>query len=200
MLAAGVHQLLLSADTAAYVPLVIHSLAAAKDQPAAIATVIRHLLADGLLPGSGSQSVIGYPIRCAEPWARLHPAQISDAASYYYQATAQGARWWQYVCTLIPAPGAAADYGQQRPSLVPVLMINGTVDPQDPPANMSGAQKIWPSSRLLTEPGQAHSIDLRAWLQCDADLVQAFVQHASASGLNTGCLAQVAFPPFPAHW
>ena len=32
MLAAGVHQLLLSADTAAYVPLVIHSLAAAKDQ------------------------------------------------------------------------------------------------------------------------------------------------------------------------
>ena len=105
MLAAGVHQLLLSADTAAYVPLLIHSLVAAKGQPAAVATVIRHLLADGLLPGSGSQSVIGYPIRCAEPWARLQPAQISDAASYYYQATAQGAQWWQYVCTLIPAPG-----------------------------------------------------------------------------------------------
>ena len=79
-------------------------------------------------------------------------------------------------------------------------MINGTADPQDPPANMSGGQKIWPNSRLLTEPGQAHSIDLRVWLQCDADLVQAFVQHASASGLDTGCLAQVALPPFPAHW
>ena len=34
----------------------------------------------------------------------------------------------------------------------------------------------------------------------DADLVQAFVEHASASGLNTGCLAQVALPPFPAQW
>ena len=65
------HQMLLSADTAAYVPLLIHSLAAAKDQPAAVAAVIRHLLANGLLPSSESQSVIGYPIRCAEPWGPL---------------------------------------------------------------------------------------------------------------------------------
>ena len=200
MLAAGVHQLLLSADTAAYVPLLIHSLAAAKDQPAAIAAVIGHLTAGGLLASSGSQSVIRYPISCAEPWARFQPAQISAASSYYYQASVQDAQWWQYVCTLIPAPGAAADYGRQRPSPVPVLMINGTADPQDPPANMSGAQKIWPNGRLLAEPGQSHSISLRAWLQCDADLVQAFVEHASASGLNTGCLAQVALPPFPAQW
>jgi pimeloyl-ACP methyl ester carboxylesterase len=112
----------------------------------------------------------------------------------------QDARWWQYVCTLIPAPGAAADYGQTRPSPVPVLMINGTADPQDPPANMSGAQRIWPNSRQLAEPGQSHSMNLRAWLQCDADLVQAFVEHASASLLSTGCLAQVALPPFPARW
>ena len=200
LLAAGVHQLLLSADTATYVPLVIHSLYAADGQPTATAAVIRRLTADGLLDISGSQSVIAYPIRCAEPWARYQPGQISDAASYYYQATVQDARWWQYVCTLIPAPGAAADYGQPRPSPVPVLMINGTADPQDPPANMSGAQQIWPNSRLLAEPGQSHSMNLQAWLQCDADLVQAFVQHASASGLNTGCLAQVALPPFPAHW
>ena len=147
--------MLLSADTAAYVPLLIHSLAAAKDQPAAVAAVIRHLLANGLLPSSESQSVIGYPIRCAEPWARYQPAQIPDAASYHYQATAQDARWWQYVCTLIPVPGAAADYGQQRLS---------PADPQDSPANMSGAQQIWPGARLLTEPGQSHSMNLQAWL------------------------------------
>ena len=77
---------------------------------------------------------------------------------------------------------------------------NGAADPQDPPANMSGAQQIWPNSRLLAEPGQSHSMNLQAWLQCDVDLVQAFVERASASGLNTGCLAQVALPPFPAHW
>ena len=200
LLAAGVHQLLLSADAAAYIPLLIHSLYAAKDQPGALAAVVRQMSAHGLLPAPESQPVIGYPIRCAEPWARFQPAQISDPASYYYQATVQGARWWQYVCTLIPARGAAADYGPPRPSPVPVLMINGTADPQDPPANMSGAQQIWPNSRLLAEPGQSHSMNLHAWLQCDVDLVQAFVERASVSGLNTGCLAQVALPPFPAHW
>jgi pimeloyl-ACP methyl ester carboxylesterase len=83
---------------------------------------------------------------------------------------------------------------------VPVLMINGTADPQDPSANMAGAGELWPDSRLLVEPGQSHSIDLRAWTQCDAGLVQAFVEHASARGLNTQCLAQVTLPPFPAHW
>lgn len=171
MLAAGVHQLLLSADTAVYVPLLIHSLFAPKDQPAAIAAVIGHLAAGGLLASSGSQSVIGYPITCAEPWARFQPAQISAASSYYYPTSVQDAQWWQYVCTLIPAPGAAA-----------------------------AAQQIWPDSRLLAEPGQSHSMNLQAWLQCDADLVQAFVEHASTAGLNTGCLAQVALPPFPAQW
>ena len=79
-------------------------------------------------------------------------------------------------------------------------MINGTADPQDPPANMSAAQQIWPNGRLLAEPGQSHNISLRAWLECNADLLKAFVEHASASGLNTGCLAQVALPPFPAQW
>jgi len=171
-----------------------------KDQPGALAGVVRQMTVHGLLPGPESQSVIGYPIRCAEPWARLLPAQITGTSSYYYPATVQGARWWQYVCTLIPAPGAAAGYGPQRLSPVPVLMINGTADPQDPPANMSGAQQIWPNSRLLAEPGQSHSTDLRAWLQCGADLVQAFVEHASASGLNTSCLAHVALPPFPLQW
>jgi pimeloyl-ACP methyl ester carboxylesterase len=139
LLADGVHHLLLSVNATAYVPLLIHSLFTAKDEPGALAGVIRQMTAHGLLPGPESQPVIGYPIRCAEPWARFQPAQISDAASYYYQAIVQGARWWQYACTLIPAPGAAGDYGPQRPSPVPALMINGTADPQDPPANMSGA-------------------------------------------------------------
>jgi pimeloyl-ACP methyl ester carboxylesterase len=199
-LVAGVHALLLSANTAVYLPLLIHSLFAADGRPAAVAAVIRHLTAGGLLPDSGGQAVISYPIRCAEPWARLRPAAISDPASYYYQASVQDARWWQYVCTLIPAPGAAARYGSPRRSRVPVLMINGTADPQDPPASMSGAQDIWPNGRLLVEPGQSHSVGLTTWQQCDARLVLAFVERARASGLDAGCLDRMALPPFPAHW
>ena len=73
-------------------------------------------------------------------------------------------------------------------------------DPQDPPANMSGAQNIWPDGRLLIAPGQAHGIDLRAWLQCDTDLVQTFVEHANAKQLNASRLSDVALPALPLQW
>jgi pimeloyl-ACP methyl ester carboxylesterase len=200
-LASEVHQLLTGASTAVYVPLLIHTLATAKNRAAALATVLRQIQAAGLPPGGFlPESVISYPIRCAEPWARYQPAQIADPSSYYYQYIKADAQFWQYACTLTPAPGAAASYGPPKPSNVPVLMINGTADPQDPPANMSGAQTIWPNSRLLSEPGQSHEIDLGAWMQCDAGLIQAFVQHANAKQLNASCLTQVALPPFPTQW
>jgi pimeloyl-ACP methyl ester carboxylesterase len=200
-LADEVHALLMnSADTAGYLPLLIHTLAVPKNKTAALALVIRQLMAAGLVNSSGDDSIIGYPIRCAEPWARLQPGQVSGTGSYYYQYWMGNARWWQYACTLIPDPGAAARYGPPKTSDVPVLMINGTADPQDPPANMSGARTIWPNGRLLIEPGQAHGIDLRSWLQCDADLVQAFVQHANATQLDASCLTQVTLPPLPVHW
>ena len=60
---------------------------------------------------------------------------------------------------------------------------------------MSGAQNIWPDGRLLIAPGQAHGIDLRAWLQCDTDLVQTFVEHANAKQLNASRLSDVARHP-----
>ena len=200
-LASEVHQLLTGADTAIYVPLLIHTLATAKNRSAALATVIRQIQAAGLPEGGFlSEPVISYPIRCAEPWASYQPGQIADPGSYYYQYIKADAQFWQYACTLIPAPGAAASYGPPRPSDVPVLMINGTADPQDPPASMSGARQIWPDSRLLAEPGQSHEMDTGAWMQCDVGLVQAFVEHANAMQLNASCLGQVALPSFPTVW
>lgn len=104
------------------------------------------------------------------------------------------------MCTLIPASGAAARYGPQKPSAVPVLMINGTADPQDPPSNLPGARSRWPNSRLLIAPGQAHGIDSGPWQHCEAGLVQAFVEHASTKRLDAGCLSGVALPAFSVRW
>lgn len=199
LLGSVIHHLLLSASTAAYIPLLIHTLAVAKDRQAVLAPVIRHLAGAGL-PSADGNAVVGYPIRCTEPWARFQPGQLTGDHSYYYSAELADARWWQYVCSLIPVPGAAASYPLQEPSSVPVLMINGTADPQDPPASMSGARAIWPNSRLLIEPGQSHDISLPAWQQCDAGIVQAFIEHADAKKLNTECLSQVGLPAFPLSW
>jgi pimeloyl-ACP methyl ester carboxylesterase len=199
-LADAVHQLLMmSASTAAYLPLLIHTLATARSKRAAVAMIVRQLMAAGLV-SSARNAVIGYPIRCAEPWARLRPGQIQGTGSYYGPYWEGQARWWRYVCTLIPAPGAAARYGTQKPSRVPVLMINGTADPQDPPSNMTGTRSLWPDSRLLLAPGQAHGIDSGPWKQCEAGIVQAFVEHASTRRLDVGCLSGVALPAFPVRW
>lgn len=199
-LADAVHQLLMmSASSAAYLPLLIHTLATARSKRAAVAMIVRRLMAAGLV-SSGRDAVISYPIRCAEPWARLRPGQIQGTGSYSYPYWERQARWWRYVCTLIPAPGPAARYGTQQPSAVPVLMINGTADPQDPPVNMSGARDIWPNGRLLIAPGQAHGIDSGPWQQCEAGIVRAFVEHASTKRLDAGCLSGVALPAFPVRW
>ena len=195
------HEVLMSADTAAYVPLAIQSILATHGNKAALVALARQMTNVGLNTGSGgSQAVIGYPIGCAEPWARLSAADVTDPASYYYQDSMSGARWWQYVCTLIPTSRAASDYGPARVTQTPVLMINGTADPQDPPANMAGAQQIWPNSLQIIEPGQSHSIDINAWNQCDGALVRTFVETASLTGLDAGCLAQVAMPQFATSW
>jgi hypothetical protein len=157
----------------------------------------------GLIPAPGvpvAQPVIGYPIGCAEPWARTTTAGITDPASYYYQASVQSAQWWQYVCPLIPTSEAASDYGPPRGSPTPVLMINGTADPQDPPANMAGTQKIWPNSRQIAQPGQSHRVDINAWMQCGATLVRTFIETASVKGLDTRCLTQVTLPSFATGW
>jgi pimeloyl-ACP methyl ester carboxylesterase len=200
-LADGVHQVLMFAGTAAYLPLAINSLLATNGQRAALNSLARKMSDRGLTSGSGgSRSVIGYPIGCAEPWAQLTATDITDPASYYYRASVLSAQWWQYVCTLVPMSKAASDYGPARVTKTPVLMINGSADPQDPPANMAGAEQIWPNSRQIVEPGQSHSIDINSWMQCDGTLVMAFVDSASVTGLNTGCLAQVSLPAFQTSW
>ena len=197
----GVHEALMSADTTAYLPLAIRSLLATQGHRAALDALARQMANVGLTSGpGGNQPVISYPIFCAEPWARVTAAGITDPASYYYQDSVLNAQWWQYVCTLIPTSRAASDYGPPRMSDTPVLMINGTADPQDPPENMAGAQQIWPNSREIAEPWQSHSVDISAWTQCGATLVQTFVETASVKRLNTACLAQVTLPPFAVSW
>jgi pimeloyl-ACP methyl ester carboxylesterase len=200
MLGDTVHEILMSADSTAYLPLAIQSLLATQGRRAALNELAGQMADVGLLGGPSSQAVIGYPIFCAEPWARDPASGVTDPASYDYQAAVQSAQWWQYVCTLIPVSRAASDYGPPRVSDTPVLMINGTADPQDPPSNMAGAQQIWPNSREVAEPWQSHSVDINAWTQCDDALIQTFIETASVKRLNTGCMAQVTLPPFAVSW
>ena len=192
-LGGAVNELLKSTDTAVQVPRIIHNFAVSQDRPGLLAAYAAQM--STLTEGVGKFLVATYIIRCDEPWARFSPDNLAKDSpdSYYLPAAEENARYYQAACPLFPRAGAAADYGPSVTSKAPVLILNGSADPQDPPSSMAGAQRIWPNSRQLIEPGQAHS--LSSW-QCNQSIVDSFVIHAS-SRIDTSCLAGVPLPPFP---
>lgn len=200
MAADALHQLLMSATTEAYVPVLIHTLATTKDHVAALLSTTNALAAAGAAPVASEQqtTVIPYPIRCNEAWARLGPSRLLGKASFEYASDLANANWWSYVCSVLPQAPEGSVYGTPKASNVPVLAFNGTADPQDPPANMAGAAQLWPNSRLLSMPGQSHQIDLSTWESCGAPITTSFVEQGSTRHLDTSCLVTTPPPPFAA--
>ena len=138
--------------------------------------------------------MLAYFIRCNEAWARFDPDQLVGTDSFEYGRDRTEAEWWQSVCASIPEAGdtaAAAEASEPPASGVPVLAVNGEVDPQDPPANMAGAGAVWPNSLVLTVPGQGHDIDPTS-AGCEIPLIQSFIDQGAVTGLDTACLAQLA--------
>jgi pimeloyl-ACP methyl ester carboxylesterase len=197
LMASALHTLMVEPNTEAAVPLVIHTLAADKDRAAAVGAVAEALAKIGVMLGPvGPQIMIQYPIRCSEPWARNPPGQLLDKSSFEYHVDLVSAEWWQYVCPLIPRSAPAAQVGGEMNSPVPVLAINGDADPQDPPANMDGAQQLWPNSLELAVPGQAHDINWATWQSCTGPLIGAFIAHGTVANLDTSCVATAHGQPF----
>ena len=177
------------------IPVVVHTLGAATDKLAAWVSVSRAFPA---APGDASSAnqMMPYAIQCDEPWESYRPAALSDQRrSFYYQTDLESARWWQYVCPLIPKSAAAVGHEQLTVSTVPLLALNGAYDPVEQPRNWAGAQKVFPGSREIALPGQGHNTTSN-WYVCAGPLTQAFIGQASVAHLNTGCLAAASAPPF----
>ena len=177
------------------IPVVVHTLGAATDKLAAWVSVARAFPAASGGASSANQ-MMRYAIQCDEPWESYRPAALSDQrGSFYYQTDLESARWWQYVCSLIPKSAAAAGHEQPTVSTVPLLAFNGAYDPVEQPRNWAGAQKAFPGSREIALPGQGHNTT-SSWDVCAGPLTQAFIEQAGVAHLNTGCLAAASAPPF----
>jgi pimeloyl-ACP methyl ester carboxylesterase len=195
-IAAGIYQALETSDIGP-IPVLVHTLGAAADKTAALISVAKVLQAAGLTEtGGGATPMMQYEIECAEPWASDQPAALSDQrTSFDYHNDLNTARWYQYVCPLIPTSAAAVGSQQLTLSRVPVLSLNGDADPTDQPRNMAGMQKFWPGSREIALPGQGHYVTPATW-PCMGALTQAFIEQASAAHLDTSCLAATPAPAF----
>ena len=143
----------------------------------------------------GPPPVMYWSIVCNEPWARHDPSRTAAASrrTYLAERTALDARLATAVCSVVPdAPQPA--WSSARPSSdEPVLFLAGSLDPQDPPANIAGARSAMPNSRTVVVPGGGHG---SVQLGCVPRLARQFVEAGSAAGLDTSCVKRYTPPPF----
>ena len=122
--------------------------------------------------------IMNLTILCHEDWARIREAETTalSAGSYLKYTDVRAITVPEEICRIMPRPKAEALYGPIAASSVPVLPVNGELDPQDPPDNAAGAKQYYPNSQILVAPGQGHGY---TGIPCLALGIQSFILYAS---------------------
>ena len=190
-LATTVAVLLRSPEEAARVPLLVHEAASGEGAPLArefAARVGAELDARSRLP-------LFWMTICNEGWARFDVAATAQASrgSYLARASAARARLFRRACAAVPRSATRTWSGGSWSSRVPVLLLAGDADPQDPPANLAGWRTAFPNGRLVSVPGLAHGVVAYGCLRL---VVARFIAGGTAHGLDASCARKVALPRF----
>jgi pimeloyl-ACP methyl ester carboxylesterase len=180
-----------SAETAVLLPADLHALALGQ-----WSTVVERRQLSGQLPSAAKPIPMQkITVGCSDAWARMDPAAIAaQSASSFPPATLAQASWWNAVCAGWSS-GAGAS-GAVR-TTVPVVFLNGTADPADPPANVAAAAATMPNALLVSVPGGAHGV----LTGCMRSYVTLFVTSGKAGDPAewSACARAVGaqLPPFP---
>jgi pimeloyl-ACP methyl ester carboxylesterase len=189
--ASTVQALSLTPDGAALIPALVHEAMRGDYEP--LAEEFSTRVGRGL--DARERLAMSLVITCSEPWARFDPAATRrlGAGSYFAAAAVAHARLFERVCREVPR--GFVPRGSEAPphSHVPVLIVAGAADPQDPAANMRGWRRSFPNGRLVIVPGAAHGAIA---VGCMPLVAARFVARASVDGIAAGCARAVAPPPF----
>ena len=137
-------------------------------------------------------------IRCSEKWAAFDPAVVAQLSQGSFLAgwDVSLSQTQALECKHIPLGETPEGLSPQPGSQVPVLILNGELDPIDPPGNMAGAKALWPNSIALVGLYQGHAISDMAEISCWFSIMDEFIQTGSAEGLDTSCMQNVQPPVF----
>jgi pimeloyl-ACP methyl ester carboxylesterase len=187
-LASAIAVLLRSPEDAARVPLIVHAAAAGDYGPLA-REYAAHV---GSELDARSRLAMFWTILCGEAWARFDVTATARASggSYLAQASVARARLFQRACAGVPR---SREPSVSWSSPVPVLLLAGSADPQDPPANLRGWRKTFPNGSLISVPGLAHGAIAYGCLRL---VVARFVATGNTRGLDAGCARGIPLPPF----
>jgi pimeloyl-ACP methyl ester carboxylesterase len=141
------------------------------------------------------EPLMRWSIMCSEYWARQSVAGVASLAhgTLFEELELEGARQHEAVCAVLPPALADPADGTPVRSDVPVLLLNGEADPQDPPSHVSDAPEELPNSLSVVVPGAAHTV---VGLGCLARVVTDFIQLGTAEGLDASCAQAFRPPPF----
>ena len=184
-LAGVVQTMLLDAGAAASIPLVVARAAAGIYGP----------LNEQMEPGVAENQVMFWSIWCNEPWVGLGAKGPwhTDFDGY----TAKTIAGYRRACAVVPKraePPSA--WTLPARSEVPLLVLAGGADPQDPVANLPRLRATFPNARAIVVPYYGHAVGQYG---CLGGLVSDFIDRASAVGLPTRCVRAIDPPPFALH-
>jgi hypothetical protein len=131
-------------------------------------------------------------VLCSEDSSRVSPEELAkETSASVFGSHLIGSQL--DACAMWPKGTVDAAYYHPVVSDVPVLVLSGEVDPVTPPAWGTSVVKHLSHGTHIIVPSTGHGV---VTTPCGNHLVTDFIEHASAEGLDTDCVASVRRPPF----
>jgi pimeloyl-ACP methyl ester carboxylesterase len=136
-----------------------------------------------------------WSIFCSEPWAEYDVRDVARLGRHSYLGRSQVgfARNVGLVCSMMPRRSPRSwEEGPVR-STTPVLLLNGTADPQDPPENVADAPLELANSLTVPVRGYGHTV---GHIGCLPGMVAAFFAAGTTEALDMRCAMAMPAPAF----
>jgi pimeloyl-ACP methyl ester carboxylesterase len=187
-LASAVRLLTYAPETAALLPMLIHTTQASQDLSLLAS---QYLIVSSQLTDSISEGM-NYSIVCAEDVPFFSPDETSQAGSGTYLGNSIVDGLIE-VCKTWPRSEIPEGFKEPVQSDVPALLLSGEDDPVTPPQNAERAAGTLPNALHLVAPGQGHNVIYRG---CIPRIAGDFIEDGSVQNLDTACVDQIRPMPF----
>jgi pimeloyl-ACP methyl ester carboxylesterase len=188
MLATSVRLLSYTPETAALLPLLIHTTSIQQDYSLLAA---QYLIASDQLNVSISTG-LNYAILCAEDVPFIDHEQAREMNAGTYLGNLQTDALFE-ICQVWPRGEIPPDFKEPVESDIPVLLLSGEMDPVTPPYKGDQTARHLPNSLHLVLPGQGHNVIFRG---CIPNIASAFIHSGSTESLNIECVDEIQPLPF----
>ncbi len=187
-LAAAIRLFSYNPQTAALLPLLIHSARATGDlsQLAAQAQIVTRQLEGSISIGVHNSVVCSEDVPYYSNAAPLAEGEKRAYMGEQYKELERLCKYW-------PANSVPAEFRAPVKSNVPVLLLSGEADPVTPPLNAEQVATTLPSSVSLVAPGEGHGT---ITLGCTSRLAADFVEKGRVKDLDTACIKDIKPMPF----